>query len=256
MMSTRSSYLNLKNIICSCTTYVLWTLVIPLVIIGGMFPLALMPIQISRRENLFYFLSKTLGLFALKTSCVKFEASGAEKISDVGQAVFIMNHTSAFDIPVMEALVGERPHVWMSKASYRFIPFVGTIISRMHVFVERHTPTRAKAALIKTKTLMQQHSLSLFIFPEGTRHRDGNIHNFKAGYLVIAQELGLPIIPIVCSGLHKVFPKGSLLIDSSVNTVKLKIGDPIILDNTKTINEHNALVMDYYKRELVTTQSI
>jgi 1-acyl-sn-glycerol-3-phosphate acyltransferase len=49
------------------------------------------------------------------------------------------------------------------------------------------------------------------IFPEGTRSKDGEIHNFKMGAFSLAKEAGVEILPIVMTGTNEAFKKGWLV---------------------------------------------
>ncbi len=249
MMNTLNFFSKSKRILCTIITYTLWLIIIPWAIIFILLPLSLLPEKIRFRVPFFYNLGSILGKLTLATSLVKFEVSRDEP-SFPQQGVYIMNHTSAFDIPVMEALVGSTPHLWMSKASYKYIPGAGIILMRMHVLVERFLPRQAQAALKKMLSLMNKHKLSAFMFPEGTRHQDGLVHQFKPGCVVLARELGIPIIPIISIGLEQIFPKGSFVIDSSSTVVKIKIGKAINASAFESQDACLAFLMSYYSNEV------
>jgi 1-acyl-sn-glycerol-3-phosphate acyltransferase len=53
---------------------------------------------------------------------------------------------------------------------------------------------------------------SFLIFPEGTRSPDGRLQEFKKGAVVLAIKAGAPIVPVLCSGAHRVMAKRSLRI--------------------------------------------
>ena len=49
---------------------------------------------------------------------------------------------------------------------------------------------------------------SLCIFPEGTRTRDGKVREFKRGYLRLAAEAGVPVLPVALSNGYRLWPPG------------------------------------------------
>jgi 1-acyl-sn-glycerol-3-phosphate acyltransferase len=61
---------------------------------------------------------------------------------------------------------------------------------------------------------------SFLIYPEGTRSPDGRLQEFKRGAVVMAIKAGMPIVPMVCAGAHKVMVKRSLEIHPGVITVE------------------------------------
>ena len=66
---------------------------------------------------------------------------------------------------------------------------------------------------------------SVAIFPEGTRSKDGEIHNFKAGAFLLAKDAGAPILPIVLNNTNKMMRKGWLM--NWRNHITIKILPPI-----------------------------
>jgi 1-acyl-sn-glycerol-3-phosphate acyltransferase len=67
--------------------------------------------------------------------------------------------------------------------------------------------------------------ISVLIFPEGTRTRDGSLGPFKKGGFHLAIKAGVPIVPVALRGTRELMPAGSLLLRSGTMTVI--IGEPI-----------------------------
>ena len=70
-----------------------------------------------------------------------------------------------------------------------------------------------------------QDGLSFLVYPEGTRSPDGRLQRFKKGAFVMAIEAGVPIVPVACSGAHRIMKKKSLVIHPGKVTVRF--GKPI-----------------------------
>src|ERR1700722_19949838 len=66
---------------------------------------------------------------------------------------------------------------------------------------------------------------SFLVYPEGTRSPDGRLHRFKKGAFVMAIEAGVPVVPVACSGAHRIMPKNLLAIHPGDVTVQF--GSPI-----------------------------
>jgi 1-acyl-sn-glycerol-3-phosphate acyltransferase len=66
---------------------------------------------------------------------------------------------------------------------------------------------------------------SFLIYPEGTRSPDGRLQEFKKGAAVMAIKAGVPIVPMACSGAHRIMEKHSLVMHSGEIVVEFL--DPI-----------------------------
>ena len=91
------------------------------------------------------------------------------------------------------------------------------------MLVDRRRPDRA-ALFGRASTLMKQ-GLSLIVFPEGTRSRDGRVAAFKGGSFYLALEAGLPVVPISIVGSRHVMLKGRLA--TYPGRVRLIVHEPI-----------------------------
>jgi 1-acyl-sn-glycerol-3-phosphate acyltransferase len=70
-----------------------------------------------------------------------------------------------------------------------------------------------------------QEGLSLIVFPEGTRSRDGRVGPFKGGSFYLALEAGLPVVPISIVGSRHIMLKGRLA--TYPGRVKLIVHEPV-----------------------------
>ena len=73
----------------------------------------------------------------------------------------------------------------------------------------------------------------VLIFPEGTRSRDGEIHEAKAGFGKLVYEAGVPIVPVRISGSYRSFPPGALW--PRPYPVRVSFGEPIDFRKDKNI---------------------
>ena len=71
------------------------------------------------------------------------------------------------------------------------------------------------------------HGYSILIFPEGTRSRDGQLHPFRSGIGLLAQESQVPILPVALVGLHEMRSTGLRR-----NRLEIRIGAPIPVNET------------------------
>ena len=159
----------------------------------------------------------------LKTTGVRVEVEGLERVVRGTTYVFVSNHQSIYDIPVIFASLPYQLRI-ISKASLARFPVLGWHLKRGgHLFVDRRHPDRA-GILGRWRALVSD-GLSLLIFAEGTRSWDGRVARFKAGSFLLAIEAGLPIVPLAVIGTRQVMPKGRLRTEPA--HVRLIVHDPI-----------------------------
>jgi 1-acyl-sn-glycerol-3-phosphate acyltransferase len=145
----------------------------------------------------------------LATTGVSVDVHGLERLEPGRTYIFVSNHQSIYDIPVIFASLPYQLRI-IAKESLGSFPFLGWHLRRTgHLLVDRRNPDRA-GILRRWKALVGQ-GLSLIIFPEGTRSADGLVRTFKAGSFLLAIEAGLPIVPLSVDGTRFVMRKGRLM---------------------------------------------
>jgi 1-acyl-sn-glycerol-3-phosphate acyltransferase len=142
-----------------------------------------------------------------------------------GQAFVIMsNHLSLFDVL---AFYGHwrRQFRWVIKQELRNVPFIGWgTAASGHIFIDRSDRAKAIESLKAARPLLES-GISVMIFPEGTRSRNGRLQAFKKGGFVTAMDLGLPILPVSISGTYGILPGDSVSL--LPGRVRITIHDPI-----------------------------
>ena len=152
----------------------------------------------------------------LKTSGVRVDVSGLERLDRSRSYVFAANHQSIYDIPIVFASLPFQLRI-IAKESLGKIPFMGWHLLRAgHVLVDRSNPG---AGVVKKMARLVAAGHSLIVFPEGTRSVDGMIGRFKGGSFVIALQSSLPVVPITISGSRHVMTKGQLTVRPGVVSV-------------------------------------
>lgn len=162
---------------------------------------------------------------------------GLENVPKNVPVVFVANHQSNFDIPLIMAYVG-RPVGFIAKDSMEKFPFINKWMAYIHcVSIKRGSPREAAAAINRgIANLKAGHSM--VIFPEGTRSPDGALQEFKPGALKLATKAGVPIVPVAISGSINLMRKGSWIIRPA--DVTLTVGEPILPEYYES-NETNSL---------------
>src|SRR5207302_1560460 len=160
----------------------------------------------------------------LKTTGVRVRVEGLDRVTLGTTYVFVSNHQSIYDIPVIFASLPYQLRI-IAKASLARFPVLGWHLRRGgHLFVDRRHPDRA--GILKRWRALVSEGLSLIIFAEGTRSGNGHVSRFKAGSILLAIEAGLPIVPLAVIGTRQVMPKGRLRTEPA--HVRLVVHDPIV----------------------------
>jgi 1-acyl-sn-glycerol-3-phosphate acyltransferase len=144
----------------------------------------------------------------LATTGVRVEVRGLDRLTPGATYVFVANHQSIYDIPVLFGSLPFQLRIIAKESLGRF-PFLGWHLRRTgHMLVDRKRPDRA--GIYAWARSLPARGLSLIVFPEGTRSRDGRVAPFKAGSLFPAVQAGLPIVPLSVVGTRHVMRKGEL----------------------------------------------
>ena len=159
----------------------------------------------------------------LRTTGVRVRVEGLERITPNTTYVFVSNHQSIYDTPVLFASLPYQLRIIAKESLARF-PVLGWHLRRGgHLFVDRRRPDRA--GILRRWRALVSEGLSLLIYAEGTRSADGRVARFKGGSFLLAIEAGLPIVPLAVIGTRKVMPKGRLRTEPA--DVLLIVHDPI-----------------------------
>jgi len=159
--------------------------------------------------------------FLLWASGVRVEVEGLQNIDPAGSYIFMANHTSYIDTPVVLANIPVQFR-FLAKRGLFQIPFLGTHLSRAgHIPVPREDPRAAVKTLQLAADTIQQKKISLFIFPEGGRSHDGVLTEFKEGGAYIAIRAAVPVVPLVMTGGTHVLAYGAGVVQSGKITLRI-----------------------------------
>ena len=164
----------------------------------------------NRRGYFAHWCARTWSWLILATTGVASSVRGLDRLEPGKTYVFVANHQSIYDIPVLFASLPYQLRI-IAKDSLGSFPFLGWHLRRTgHLLVE---PTQAsiRARVFDWANGLTAKGLSLIVFPEGHAQRDGRLGPFKGGSLYPAVQAGLPIVPISVAGSRHVMRKGRLM---------------------------------------------
>jgi 1-acyl-sn-glycerol-3-phosphate acyltransferase len=174
--------------------------------------------------NLAFNISKLWAWTMLVVTGVKVKIHGREKIKEGTSYVIISNHQSQFDILALVTSL-KIQFRWIIKKELLRIPLFGwALYAAKNVFIDRSNRQQAIASINKALNRLPR-GVSIMVFAEGTRSKDGQLQKFKKGGFTIAVERKIPILPVVVKGSRAILPKGSLIFRSGI--IDVVVCDPI-----------------------------
>ena len=160
-----------------------------------------------RSGNPLHKIARLWGKSILVVSRIKVTVKGLSNIDPSIPYIYMPNHQSNFDIPVLLGHLAVQFR-WLAKMELFKIPIFGRAMRKAgYISIDRYDRQSAfKSLNLAAKKIKS--GVSVLIFPEGTRSRDGKIRPFKKGGFVLAIDSGVPIVPVVIKGTYAIMTKG------------------------------------------------
>ncbi|MBS1492798.1 MAG: 1-acyl-sn-glycerol-3-phosphate acyltransferase [Bacteroidetes bacterium] len=176
------------------------------------------------RGKITYVLTRAFSKITLAIAGVKLTVVGKEFIDKKESYIFITNHQSMFDIPIlMQAAPANIRFIY--KKSLTQVPIFGwAMYLSGYIPIDRDDP-RAAMRTLKEAARRLAHGICLVIFPEGTRSEDGELGEFKRGTFILAEGSDAKIITGTIIDSYKILSKGKLHINGG--NVKVIFNKPI-----------------------------
>lgn len=181
-------------------------------------PFLLVHSFITRSVELMYRVATGLGISGVKLVGIKIERRGLENLEAGRNYIFLSNHVSNLDPPVLVPSIPGRCSVLVKKEVFR-IPILGTAMHMADLVpVDRHNRESAIES-VRAAVEVMQHHVHMVIFVEGTRSRDGRLLPFKKGPFHLAMEVGAQVVPVTLLGTYECWPKGTFSMRPGTTTV-------------------------------------
>lgn len=149
---------------------------------------------------------------------VRVKTVGMEQLDGNRTYVFMSNHVSNIDPPLLLPLIPGRTSV-MAKQELFSYPMLGKTM-RMGSLVPVDRGNRdAGIAAVRAAEEVVKRGIHMTIYVEGHRSFDGKLLPFKKGPFYLAEQCQVPVVPVTISGTHSVMPKGRFSIKPGLVTV-------------------------------------
>jgi 1-acyl-sn-glycerol-3-phosphate acyltransferase len=130
---------------------------------------------------------------------------GAENLLGRRAAVYVSNHTSYMDVPVIFSALPFQFRILAWKALWP-IPFIGWYLNRSgQLPIDTRNPHASLSSMAAAAKVLRS-GMPLFLFPEGRRTLDGRLQPFQPGAAYLAIRVKVPLVPIALSGVYDLLP--------------------------------------------------
>jgi 1-acyl-sn-glycerol-3-phosphate acyltransferase len=161
---------------------------------------------LSGMRRAYFIFARQWSSVLLKCAGVKVNIVGMEHLYPMQRRIYVVNHTSYFDIPIILASIPDSVRIMYRKNLER-IPFMGwSLAASPFIGIQRE---KARDAMKGIEEAAKSVSIgeSVVIFAEGTRSKDGRLGPFKRGAFMLASRSGKQLIPIAITGAQNIMLK-------------------------------------------------
>ena len=154
------------------------------------------------------------------------------------QAIYIANHVSLADTPIMISILPEKTRI-MYKSELDNAPGIGIVLRRSpYISVHRKSVRKAALSIVEARSAIQNGD-SIMLFPEGTwSEKPGDLLPFKLGAFSLSKNENIPIIPMVIVGTENIIHKDSIFIHSgTVHVTIYPAMYPQLFDKAETMRD-------------------
>ncbi len=195
-------------------------------IVMAILEIIMLPVD-RKRGRVFHALSRFWARAILLTCGVRVRVHGLAKIERGQNYVYVSNHASMLDIPVIVAGIPDQIRI-VYKKELEVIPFFGWGLKwGSYIGIDRGRGSEAMKSLDEAIEKIRR-GASVLLYAEGTRTLDGKLQPFKRGAFNLAVKAGVPVVPLTVNGSFNLLPKHSMRVQPG--TVDLVLEAPIRLE--------------------------
>ncbi len=204
-----------------------------LMLLVGLF--VLIPLLIHPRGDIisFVFIRFWIGAWSFLTG-VRYEVHGREHIDLKQSYIYIFNHRSNLDAPLIPMVIPHRVRA-IGKKELSRIPIFATVVGKLAIWVDRSNPVSRHKGLERLIALLKK-GISVVVAPEGTRNNtDQTLLQFQKGAFRLAIETQTPILMMAVIGADRLMKRGSWLLKPGI--IRVYYSKPIVPPTTLSKEE-------------------
>jgi 1-acyl-sn-glycerol-3-phosphate acyltransferase len=183
-----------------------WALLMPFAALFG-FPWTILTGDIS----FLYRISMWGAMTGVRLAGVRVETVGLDRIDPSRTYIFMSNHVSNIDPPIMMPLIPKRTSVMARNELFNY-PLLGKAMKLGSLVPVDRKNREAGIAAVRAASEVIRSGINMTIYVEGGRSFDGRLLPFKKGPFYLATECFVPVVPVTIVGTHQIMPKGRFAI--------------------------------------------
>ncbi len=165
---------------------------------------------VSGKIDALYWTALWITRTGIRIAGIRWRLIGLDQLPMKSNYIFMSNHVSNIDPPLLVPLLPRRVTVMVKKELFK-LPILGPAMRMADFIPIDRTNREAAIGSVREAANVVRKGLDLLVFPEGTRSRDGRLLPFKKGSFYLAMDTGVPIVPVTILGTEELLPKGSML---------------------------------------------
>jgi 1-acyl-sn-glycerol-3-phosphate acyltransferase len=190
-----------------------WLLLVPFAALVG-FPWTFL----TGKVDVLYWLGTRIAFAGVRVAGIKVKVVGLDRLDPGATYIFMSNHVSNLDPPILVPLIPHRTSVLVKKELFR-VPILGRAMRLASLVPVDRSNRDAAIASLRAAAEVLARGIPMTIFVEGTRSFDGRLLPFKKGPFYLATESGVPVVPVTLVGTHQILPKRRFSIRKGEATV-------------------------------------
>lgn len=171
---------------------------------------------------------KWWGAGVISSTKANVHVHGLENLPKDGAMLFVSNHQSNFDIPLLLSEIPV-PKGFIAKKELAKVPFISRWMKEIKCLFMDRSDMKQSMQIIVEGIKQLKSGYSMVVFPEGTRSKGGPMKEFKAGSFKLATKSKVAIVPVTIDGTHQLFEGNKNRIGFHKD-IDLYIHEPIYVD--------------------------
>jgi 1-acyl-sn-glycerol-3-phosphate acyltransferase len=163
------------------------------------------------RGRIFFWLARHWSRGVLGICGLRLSVKGADLLEGSTNYVYVSNHASLFDIPVVTAAVPDNIRIVYKKELEKIPIFGWNLRWGPYISIDRGNRVDALRSVEEAAQKIREGD-SVLLYAEGTRTEDGRLQPFKRGAFNLAVRSGVPVVPVTINGTFRLMAKGSIAI--------------------------------------------